>query len=564
MRLVPTVRAVLLLGAAALPAPAPAFGADEAVAAELAVIAKNAKDAFEQDKRAAAIRRIGNLGGPDAVRALIPLFDDPFEHLADHCVSAWIAMLKGDMAAESQTTLVKEGLGHKDARVRAGAAIALGLTGGRELADAFGPAVAREQDAGVLVALARGARAARGGTLVPEAFVKHLAHADGAVVLAAAEAVAAAPDQAEAALRKALAHKQPLARAGAVLGLQQSGRFTSADLKAAYDDKACEVRIALAETLEARTPALPFPGAGEDVLSGLMTDPSWRVRAAAIEAAIRLWHPAVLRMLVRRLAEEEGRLKRDAHAALLTLTGADLAPDAGLWSSWWEQKGKDIDLGARPEPDRFGRIRRPGTTAVKVGGGQVETRTAAFFDLPLESERLMFVFDLSGSMGKAATKDDGGPTKLEATRKEFTRVLAALPATTHTDLVVYRYPSGFPPRPELTRALGKLQPLSPATRKKAEEWLALQPARGWGAFYEALVAAAGEEVDTIVLLSDGVPSRGRFERANRLVDEFVRANRFRRVAVDTVLVGERAADRELMEDLAWATVGRSTTARLGP
>jgi hypothetical protein len=49
---------------------------------------------------------------------------------------------------------------------------------------------------------------------------------------------------------------------------------------------------------------------------------------------------------------------------------------------------------------------------------------------------------------------------------------------------------------------------------------------------------------------------GTYDRGFRLLDEFVRANRFRRVAVDTVLVGTKGADREFMADLADATGGR--------
>ena len=35
-------------------------------------------------------------------KALLVVFEDPFEHLADHAVSAWMAMLKGDRADETR------------------------------------------------------------------------------------------------------------------------------------------------------------------------------------------------------------------------------------------------------------------------------------------------------------------------------------------------------------------------------------------------------------------------------------------------------------------------------
>jgi HEAT repeat protein len=542
----------------------PAWGADPAVKAEMDLIAKHAKDPTEQDDRVAAIRRLGALGTREAVQALAPLFADPFEHLGDHVVSAWTAALKGPHDAEVQTWLAQHALGHRDARVRAGAATALGVTGGAELADAFQAAVAREEEPQVLVALARAARLARGGALVPKAFLPHLAHADGEAALAAAEVVVALGPEAEAPLRRTLQHAHPLARAGAVLGLQRLGKLTEADLARIWADKAHEPRMALADTLELRTALLPWPGQGEIALRNLLEDPSWRVRAAAIDAALRMWERGVVLLLIDRLAKETGRLKADAHVALCTLTGESLGDDPELWNAWFAQKGPGLVLGPRPEPDRYGRIKRGEARILHAGGGQVETHTTAFFDLALRSSRMMFVLDLSGSMGKAATQTGdvgrGDPSKLDLTRRELDKTLGALPDGTALDVLVYRYPSTFPPRPEVTRALGKLTPLQKASRERASDWLRAQSAKGWGAFYEALLAASEEDVDTIVLLSDGVPSRGRFDRPERLLEAWTRANRFRRVAIHTVLVGDRATDRALMEDLAWATWGRTTVA----
>ncbi len=550
-------------GLPALPGTRVAAAADAVVAAELAVLQKHASDPFEQDQRAAAIRRLGGVGGPEAAAALLPLFDDPFEHLADHAVSAWITMLRGARAPETQTWLAKAGLGARSAAARGGAAIALGLTGGSELADAWRGALARRDEApDVLVALARGAGSARGGALVPEAFLPLLAHADGRVVLAAAEVAGAAGEGAVPALRRAIAHKEPLARAGALLGLERAGRLSPEDVARGLADKAAEPKIALAEVLPRASALLPLPGDGEALLTALLGDASWRVRAAAIEAALRLWSPRVVPGLIERLGVETGRLRHAALEALRTLTGMEHPEDAEVWRRWWSAQSEAFDLGPRPAPDRFGRLRRAAPGAAGPGAGPGETRTTQFFNLPLVSQRLVFLFDLSGSMSRAASREDG-PSKLDLTRQEFGRVLEGLPEGTALDLLVWRYPSTFPPKPLLTRALGKVAPLTPASRKRTLDWLGQQPAKGWGAFYEGLLAAAAEDVDTVVLLSDGVPSRGRYERASRLVDEWVRANRFRRLFVDTVLVGEKGTDREFMEELAWASGGHASVARLG-
>jgi HEAT repeat protein len=560
-RPLPLVPAALAcLAALGLPGRIRAEG-DARVSGEVLALTKHARDPNEQEKRTAAVRRLGQIGGAEAAAALVPLFQDPFEHLADHAVGAWITMLKGGNSAETQTWLAREGLASKSPAVRAGAAVALGLAGGTELADAWTAALAREEDPAVLVALARGGCAARGGPLVPAAFVPLLAHADGRVVLAAAEAVACAGAEAEAPLRKALGHREALARAGAVDGLLRAGLLTEVDLARVLADRAFEPRIALADRLERSPSLLPFPGRGEEVLRALLADASWRVRTAAIEAALRVWQPRVIPPLIDRLTAEQGRARDHLVEALRTLTTLEQPDDVDVWRRWWSGRGESLDLGPRPPPDEHGRIRRPvaapGPGAPRAPGG---THTAQFFDLPLRSQRMAFVFDLSGSM-RDPFGARGGPSRLEVTRTEFARLVGMLPETAAVDLFVYRYPTAFPPDPDLTRALGKIAPLTAATRKKLIAWSAQQPAVGWGAFYEALDLASEEEVDTIVLLSDGKPSRGKYDRGFRLIDEFVRVNRFRRVTVDTILVGENDADRGFMQSLAAATGGRMTEAR---
>lgn len=570
MRLARLLAAVLALAALALP---PARAEDPPLKDDISTVRTFAKDPFEQDKRIAAMKRVARAGTPEAMALMLDLVVDPFEHVRDHAVSALITALKsdplkGDAGLRVESTLAKAWLVHKDPRVRAAAATALGVAGLRRVAKQFDEAVLREEHPLVIVALARAAMADEEGVVTTASFLQHVMHRDGQAALAACEAGATCGVTAEAPLRRALQHPSPLARAGAVLGLQKVDKLSEADLARVWTDKAPEPRMALADTLEWRTTILPWPGEGERALTNLLVDPSWRVRAAAIDAAVRIWDPKVIPLLIDRVGAESGRLHDDAHEALRAITGEDLADDADLWRAWWQQKQGEAKLGERPAPDRHGRIKRSGPRAKVDKGQAVDSRTAAFFNLPLRSERMMFVFDLSGSMRKPARRDattgpggkDEGETKLDITRREFTKTLEALPETCMVDLLVYRYPSEFPPRPEVTRALGKLLPLSAPSRRKLVEWLASAEARGWGAFYEALLAASQEDVDTIVLLSDGVPSRGAYDRPARLLEEWRRANRFRRVAIHTVLVGSAGTDREFMEDLAWSTWGRSTMA----
>ncbi len=526
------------------------------VARERDTLERFAKDPLEQKAREAALRALGRIGGREAAAAVATVMDDPFVHLRDHAVSAWIEMARGPRSAETIAWLGSVPLlDRRSPSTRRGAAIALGIAGGVEATNALVAAAKRESEPSVLVAIA--AAVERIGSTATEALAPLLGSSNGEVVGTAARALGriGKPGDATVALvlPPLLKSRFPLARAGAIDGLA-----AAAPLLLVYDamaplrtDANVSPRIAFADALPALAQARVAPMAVE-ALASLLDDPSWRVRAAAYEAAIGMWTPGTIPLLLARLRKETGRLRGDALRALRTLSGEDAGDDADLWTAWWTTKGAGIDLGPRPAPDAHGHVRRPSPPAPPPGG---ETKTVSFFRLPITSERVAFLFDFSGSM-KDPVAGGGGGSKAALARAEFERTVAGLAKQQFFDLFIYRYPSGFPPAPRLTRALGRLSPGGDASAKRTLEWLAKEEPKGWGAFYDALVEVADEDVDTIVLLSDGVPSRGTYDRDFRLIAEFVKANRFRRVAIDTVLVGKDGADREFMQDLADATGGR--------
>jgi hypothetical protein len=341
-----------------------------------------------------------------------------------------------------------------------------------------------------------------------------------------------------------------------VLALQRLSALPPAAVEAALSDKAIEPRMALAEALEFDAAPLTWPALGAPALERLLADSSWRVRAAAVQGALRIWKTEIVDLLIARLKQEPGRIRDDVQRALETYTQKAIGDDPDLWRAWWIQNHTSFDAGPRPQKDRAGNI--PFRSA---SGGRPEgmSETVSFFDVPLRSKRLAFVFDLSGSMRDTVHKgDEGGQTKFQLLQAEVERTLTQLPADTEFDLYVYRYPSKHPPRPTLTRALGKRLSANKGSIAKAVRWLQnpKQAPKGWGAFYEPLTALFEEDVDTVILLSDGRPSRGIYDRDFRVLQEFPRANRFQRVAVNTVLVGSQGADRKFMQALAEATGGR--------
>jgi len=500
------------------------FAAPESVQELERTLTKNSKLPYEQWPREKAISALGRIGSVDSTRLLIKMLSDPFAHQRDNAVSALIQLKRKQPKerAAALRLLTKAVGGSRNAGVRGHLATALGLIGDATAASPLGSALAKESDAAAADAMATA-----------------LGRLGGAV-----SAIA---------LHKA-AESRPVARASSIraLGWLQGNAEGEAEFIRKFEkDRDDAVSAAVIEAL-VRLKATEWPteplGERSGTVLGLslprMADPvvarrlagtllqqtSWRVRSATLTGIEERRESALLPLLVDRLERERGRLRQDVWLALRRLTGKDVPPDPEQWRA----------LGALEVSDE------PTQAAPKEG----ERRTVGYFGLPVVSERIAFVFDVSGSM-----RDDG---KMDLAREHFGRTAKKLGAAQSYDLFAYRYLLDYPPRPKLERAFGKLRS---GRAKAASAWLKKQPARGGGAIYDALVAAMDDpEVDTIYLLSDGVPSYGSVKRDYRVLQEVRRHNHWRRVAIHTILLGKKGTDKKFMLALATQNGGQAVDA----
>jgi hypothetical protein len=320
---------------------------------------------------------------------------------------------------------------------------------------------------------------------------------------------------------------------------------------------------------------------GLDLLLGALTDDAWPVRAAAVDALKKLGKaalPDAVPPLLQLLAEEQGRLKGDVADALSAMTGASVGADADLWRSWWEANKEKILKG---EEGAAG-----GDSKKKHG------TTARFYGIPTTSRRIAFVIDLSGSMdepanlpddpakrrrqrgGATSTGHGGGkgdgppppsdpsqrplprnPSKLDVVKKELMQAIWSLPEDALFGLVGYNADVQL-----LGRGIMK------ATRankvdvgKMVSEWVA----NGGTNIYDALVLALslGQDkkrpdkkftagVDTIYLLSDGVPNLGRIVDPDEIIADITARVKTRRIKIHTIWVdtGEGGANPQVKED----------------
>lgn len=284
------------------------------------------------------------------------------------------------------------------------------------------------------------------------------------------------------------------------------------------------------------------------VMEPLVRDDDWRVRSAAIEGVLKLRERPAVGWLIARFAVETGRLRWDLLSAIMDLTGKDLGPEPKPWVTWWEAN-KDTF-----EPVKKG---KDGKAVAPPGATKAE-----FFEVPIVSNRIVFVLDLSGSMRDPAP-GKAGTTKLDAAKDGMIRTVKSLdPEVRFGILGLGSDDDGkyLLKEQKTWRKQLKLWPAAPAMKSDAEKYLKALEAKGWTNLWDGIeYAFADPDVDTIYLYTDGGASRGVWVASGEILFQLKRMNRYRRIVIHTIEVPgttDNAPDNvELLKDIASATGG---------
>ncbi|MEW6071177.1 MAG: HEAT repeat domain-containing protein [Planctomycetota bacterium] len=283
------------------------------------------------------------------------------------------------------------------------------------------------------------------------------------------------------------------------------------------------------------------------VLHGLLADNDWSVRAEALQQVTELRRKDSIPLLIERLAVETPRLRPDVHAALRILTGYDHGTLAGTWRQWWAAEGEAFAVPSYAEAAAAEDARRQAGT---VGG----TKSEHFYGVQIQSERVCFILDISGSMElpMGSRGDDvtssrpGAPTRMETAKKELSKVLRALPDDTLFNVIFFES--------RVVALSETLERMSRGMRQRSLRFVDEQFAMGSTALYPAIQLAFSDPlVDTIYLLSDGAPTAGEITDIAVIREEVKRWNSARHVRIHGVTVGQ---DSDLLRWLTADTGGR--------
>ncbi len=328
-----------------------------------------------------------------------------------------------------------------------------------------------------------------------------------------------------------------------------------------------------------------------DPVVGALSDTEWQVRAAAISALKKFRSKKAIAPLIDVLDREKGRVAQDAWKALTEITGFTFDFDAHVWRSWWE-RSKD---GFRPPPARrAGHLAsgsaNPATTSKRP---KYAAKTTSHYGIQTASKRILFLLDVSQSMGNSvenvilkkidkkgryatdgSEKEYGSNIKIEIAKEELIDTIRNLAPGTYFNILAYE-----------TRVHSwkkKMVPALDLNKNQAINFVKKQKARGADIMngtarrgdrvaaegrtnlFEALEFAfksAGvgvydkhyrSGVDTIFLLSDGLPTAGKIVNTREIMNEVSRLNTLRRVVIHTINIGRNA---QLLQTLARQSEG---------
>lgn len=270
-------------------------------------------------------------------------------------------------------------------------------------------------------------------------------------------------------------------------------------------------------------------------------DDSLSVRSLAFDALRRMRTRAALEVLVERLeVEPRPGLRQRIAAALRELTGFQYRLDPRPWR----------DLVSRLAADWDGRPLRPAPE--RDGGGQSVAKGP--LTLPVDSDRVAFLFDFSGSMWTPLA-DGRLPKDIVAAR--LREVLEGLDPATAFNLIPYAHQPA-PWRERLVEA-------APKNVREALEFFDGLALRGKGNVYDAaLLALADPAVERVVILTDGVPTGGLHSDLDLVVPLLEEHNLLRGVAFDLVLVDAPRPKVRRWSEFALRSGGRALEVALDP
>jgi hypothetical protein len=170
---------------------------------------------------------------------------------------------------------------------------------------------------------------------------------------------------------------------------------------------------------------------------------------------------------------------------------------------------------------------------------------ASFYGVPIHSDRVCFVLDRSSSMEAVDPRSKGKRTRLQAAAAELLAGVGRLKPNARVNVVFFDT--------AVVSWKKSLVPLTSANRAALKKHVEAQKPGTRTNLYDALALALGyKSVDTVFLLSDGMPNEGQYQHPDDILLALRHLNQTRRIAIHTVAIG---TDSQLLRRMASGNSG---------
>ena len=230
---------------------------------------------------------------------------------------------------------------------------------------------------------------------------------------------------------------------------------------------------------------------------------NYAIRRAVVQAIILIHSREAVQEQISLLPEVDGEIRGDILRHLAAVSGQSLGADAKTWQAWWDKNKEGFEF---PASD----VSIPSAAAASPG-------TPTYYGLAIQARRIVFVLDISGSMG--------GP-RIMAVKREVLQTIDALPEDAAFSIVVFSDHALTWQR--------SLKPATPAVKKAARNFVLELYAGGHTAAYDALEAAFQFDAEAVYFLSDGAPNAGKIPAPAAILAAVTQANRTRRITINTI------------------------------
>ena len=251
---------------------------------------------------------------------------------------------------------------------------------------------------------------------------------------------------------------------------------------------------------------------------------------------------------------EKGRMHHEAGLSLQNLTGVnDIGDDYHAWKAFWQARRDTFTFPKKPLPKSTNDDKDDDEDA----GESATQARYTFHGIPIHSNRVNFIIDLSGSMDDNMPMPGGGERcKLDVSKEELLKTVGQLDTQVWFNVVIFGT--------KISTWQPQIVCATESNKRKARQYVAGLNIEGRTDFYGALKTAATDpNVDTVYFLTDGgVATEGRYIELSRVVRKALEIQRWNLVEINCLLFGTQAAQRRgsfqrrWLKDLANATGGR--------